>query len=94
MEFQSLRQLEKKLEYTFNLIDKLKDQTQTRDISYSKKDQELTEHRQRETQLKQDITRLQGELKTAQQEHQRRQKELRKKLESVVTRISVLERSV
>jgi len=94
MEFQSLKQLEKKLEYTVDLIGKLKDQTQAKDLVYSKRDQEITTHRQKEEQLRLEITRLEKELKTAQQEHQKRQKELSRRLESVVTRLSVLERSV
>ena len=94
MEFQSLKQLEKKLEYTVDLIGKLKDQTQAKDLVYSKRDQEFTTHRQKEEQLRSEITRLERELKVAQQEHSKRQKELRSRLESVVTRLSVLERSV
>jgi len=94
MEFQSLKQLEKKLEYTVDLIGKLKDQTQAKDLVYSKRDQELTTHRQKEEQFRSEITRLERELKVAQQEHQKRQKELRRRLESVVTRLSVLEKSV
>jgi|GEM_PF-4898411 len=94
MEFQSLKQLEKKLEYTVDLIGKLKDQTQAKDLVYSKRDQELTTHRQKEEQLRLEITRLERELKTAQQEYQKRQKELRRRLEGVVTRLSALEKSI
>ena len=94
MEFQSLKQLEKKLEYTVDLIGKLKDQTQAKDLVYSKRDQELLGHRQKEEQPRTETPRLERELKAAQQEHQKRQKELRRRVESVVTRLSVLERSV
>ncbi len=93
MEFQSLKQLEKRLEYTVDLIGKLKDQTQAKDLVYSKRDQELSSQRQKEEQLRSEITRLERELKLAQQEHQKRQKELRRRIESVVTRLSVVEKS-
>ncbi len=94
MEFQSLKQLEKKLEYTVGLIDRLKNQTQAKDISYSKKDQELSAFRQKEEQLKVEVNRLEKELRFKQEEQRKRQKELKKRLEGLVTRISILERSV
>jgi uncharacterized protein YlxW (UPF0749 family) len=93
MEFQSLKQLEKKLEYTVGLIDRLKNQTQAKDISYSKKDQELSAFRQKEEQLKAEVSRLENALKMSQEEQRKRQKELKKRLEGLVTKISVLERS-
>lgn len=94
MEFPALKQLEKKLEHTFDLIGKLKDQTQVKDLSHSKKERELEEYKSKEEQLRQEITRLEKEKKLGQQDYQKKQKELRKRVESMVTKLSLLERSV
>ena len=93
MESPALRQLEKKLEHTFDLIGKLKDQTQVKEISFSKKDRELQEFRAKEEEFKQEMARMERERKLTQQDYAKKQKELRKRLENVVTKLTLLEKS-
>ena len=94
MEFPTLKQLEKKLEYTVDLIAKLKDQTQVKEVHSSKRELELQEFRAKEDQLRQEISRMEKEEKQVRLELQKRQKELRKKIEGVVTKLALLEKSV
>ena len=94
MESPALKQLEKKLEYTVDLISKLKDQTQVKEIHTTRKEQELQEFRVKEERLRQEIARMEREGKQSKIELQKRQKELRKKIEGVVTKLTLLEKSV
>jgi chromosome segregation ATPase len=94
MESLALKQLEKKLEYTVDLISKLKDQTQVKEIHTTTKERELQEFRAKEEQLRQEIALMEKEGKHSKMELQKRQKELRKKIEGVVTKLTLLEKSV
>jgi len=76
MESPAFRQLEKKLEFTFNLIEKLKDQTNTKELSQSRKDRELSEHKNREETLRQELASLEKEKRATLQETSKKQKEL------------------
>ena len=94
MESPALRQLEKKLEHTFDLIERLKGQTQLKVLSYSKKDKELEQYKATEEQLTQEIAKIEKDKKLVQLEYLKKQKEVRKRLEGVLTRLSILDRSV
>ena len=94
MESPAFRQLEKKLEFTFDLIEKLKDQTNIKELSQSRKDRELSEHKNREEALRQELTSLEKEKRATLQENSKKQKELRKRLEGMVTKLTLLEKSL